>query len=225
MRSGTCTDRAVREEYSHLALKYDEHWSYYVRATLNETVKRLTLWDFDRVLDVGCGTAALFKMISAKHPTIEMVGVDLSAEMLGVARMKLIGRTSLSAARAGGLPFRSGSFDILISCNAFHFFRNPEECLAEFVRVLKPEGRLVITDWCDDFISCRVCDFFLRHTNRAHFRMYGRSELERLIRSAGFQNVQADCFKISWLWGLMTITANACTTQKIHLSQAARRTS
>ncbi len=210
MGSGTSTDRAVREEYSQLAPKYDEHWSYYVRATLNETAKRLTLRDSDRVLDVGCGTAALFEMISAKHPTLEMAGVDLCPEMLGVARKKLNGRASLFAARASRLPFRSGYFDIIVSCNAFHFFPNPEECLAEFVRVLRPEGSLVITDWCDDFISCRVCDFFLRHTNRAHFRMYGREELERLIRSAGFQNVQADRFKISWLWGLMTVTAHAC---------------
>ena len=105
------------------------------------------------------------------------------------------------------MPFRSNSFDIVISCNAFHFFRDPEECLFEFVRVLKPKGRLVITDWCDDYIACRMCDLFLRLTNHAHFKMYGRGELERLIRSAGFHDVHIDRYKINWLWGLMTAQA------------------
>jgi ubiquinone/menaquinone biosynthesis C-methylase UbiE len=207
MRPGIAGEQAIKEEYAHLAPTYDEHWSFYVHATLSETAKRLALRESDRVLDVGCGTAALFEIISPKYPTVQMLGADLSPEMLGVARKKLRGRASFLSARASELPFRSSSFDILVSCNAFHFFRDPEECLSEFARVLRPAGRLVITDWCDDFISCRVCDFFLCYTNRAHYRMYGRSELERLIRSSGFQNVQAESYKINWLWGLMTVHA------------------
>lgn len=207
MGSGANGDQAVLEEYASLAPAYDDRWSFYVWATLSETLKRMALRDSDRVLDVGCGTSSLFEMISAKYPSAGLVGVDLCAEMLGVARKKMNRHASHFAARANGLPFRSGSFDVVVSCNAFHYFHEPEECLAEFARVLRPGGRLIITDWCDDYISCRACDLFLRLTNRAHFKMYGCEELRRITQSAGFENVRIDSFKINWLWGLMTVQA------------------
>ena len=124
--------------------------------------------------------------------------------MLNVARKKLGGDIALLTTQAQHLPFRSEYFDVVVSCNAFHYWREPERCLSEIARVLKPQGNLVITDWCDDYLACRVCDFFLRIFNPAHFRTYGTRECERLLNSVGFRDVRVERYKISWLWGLMT---------------------
>jgi ubiquinone/menaquinone biosynthesis C-methylase UbiE len=155
-------------------------------------------------LDIGCGTASLFQAILAEYPSVELVGVDLSTEMLKVAHKKLGDQAVFLAAQAQSLPFPSKSFDVVVSCNAFHYWREPEECLSEIARVLKPNGRIVITDWCDDYVACRLCNFLLRIFSRTHFKTYGRVECGRLLRVTGFRNVQIERYKINWLWGLMT---------------------
>ncbi|MEE9275216.1 MAG: class I SAM-dependent methyltransferase, partial [bacterium] len=112
---------AVRREYARLAPVYDERWSFYIRATLEETAKRLALRANDKVLDVGCGTGALFQAIAPRRPSAEFVGADLSAEMLALARRKTGGRAAFLGAGANRLPFRARSFDTVVSCNAFHY--------------------------------------------------------------------------------------------------------
>lgn len=129
--------------------------------------------------------------------------------MLKIAQNKQIKDSALIASQAHCLPFRSKSFDIVVSCNAFHYLCKHEECLSDIARVLKPQGRNVITDWCDDYIACRVCDLFLRVFNRAHFKTYGRRACEHLLRNADYSNVQVERYKINWLWGLMTARARA----------------
>lgn len=197
-------EEPIERKYSHVAPDYDSRWSFYIQATIRETVKRLDLQDSDRLLDIGCGTASLFQAITSKYPSVELVGVDLSPAMLKVAYTKLGDQAVFLAAQAQSLPFRSNSFDIVVSCNAFHYWRGPEECLSEAARILKPNGIIVITDWCDDYIACRLCNFFLRIFSRAHFKTYGQREFEHLFRIAGFRNIQIERYKINWLWGLMT---------------------
>ena len=74
-------------------------------------------------------------------------------------------------------------------------------------RVLRPSGRAVITDWCDDYLACRVCDRFLRIMGRAHTGIYTSETCRILLADASFRNVEVRRYKISWLWGLMTATA------------------
>ncbi|MBU6392322.1 MAG: methyltransferase domain-containing protein, partial [Planctomycetes bacterium] len=119
----------------------------------------------------------------------------------------------LIAGQAQRLPFHAKSFDIVVSCNAFHYWRKPEACLLEIGRILKPDGKIIITDWCDDYIACRICDLFLRMFNRAHFKTYGQDACERFLRNAGYHHVKVERYKINWLWGLMTAKAQINLTQ------------
>ena len=199
---------AIRREYDRVASRYDRRWSNYIQATLGETLKRLDLQNSDRLLDIGCGTATLFQAIRVKYPSIGLVGVDISSEMLRVACKKPGHHAQFLAGKAQVLPLRSQSFDVVVSCNAFHYWRQPETCLNEIIRVLKPTGRVVITDWCDDYLSCRVCDLFLKIVDAAHFKTYRGRELEHLLRAANFRNIHVKKYKINWLWGLMTARAS-----------------
>lgn len=197
----------VLNEYDRLAPEYDRRWSFYVEATTRETMKRLELQPTGRLLDVGCGTGALLEAILSVSPGIKAVGLDLSPEMLNIARQKLCGRAELTQGYAELLPFAERSFDVVVSCSAFHFWRKPARALREILRVLVPGGRLVLTDWCDDYLACRLFDLFLRLTNKAHFKTYGTRECKAMLVSAGFTDVAIDRFKINWLWGLMTARA------------------
>ena len=90
-------------------------------------------------------------------------------------------------------------------------------------RVLKPSGRIVITDWCDDYLACRVCDVFLRALSRAHFRTYGSKECHGLLVEAGFAGVNVERYRINWVWGLMTATATKDGAQQRHAADGAAR--
>ena len=194
----------VVAEYARAAERYDEKWAFYVEATTRETMRRLPMTPAARVLDVGCGTGELLRRLRAKYPDAVLAGLDPVPEMLALAKDKLSGKEDLRIGYADALPWPGATFDAVISCNMFHYITHPIDALREMARVLRPGGVIVLTDWCDDYIACRVCNFYLRLTNRAFYKTYRRAECLDLLQQAGFSTVRLDRYKISWLWGLMT---------------------
>jgi len=196
----------VTTEYAKLASNYDSKWSVYIDATTEETVRRLPI-SIGATLDVGCGTGALLAQLIQRFPNATLTGVDASTEMLEHARSRLPDEVKLHACWAEELPFDDASFDTIVSCNMFHFIRRPEVALAEMMRVLRPAGTVVITDWCHDFLSCKLSDFYLRWFDRSHFRTYGESQCRELLAAVHARHVQVDRYKVTWLWGMMTAIA------------------
>ena len=197
----------VIAEYSAAARDYDEKWSFYVDSTARATLNRLQLRPDDRVLDVGCGTGELLSRIAAKYPGASLAGIDPVPEMLAVAKKKLSDKVDLRVGWADQLPWHEGSVDVVVSCNMFHYVTHPVAALREMQRVLRPGGQIVITDWCDDYLACRLCNLYLRMTSRAHYKTYREKECLTLLHQAGHRDAEIERYKISWLWGLMTARA------------------
>ena len=201
MKEQTPPDQdSIVAEYDRLSRVYDSRWSFYIEATTRETLRRLPLEPADQVLDVGCGTGALLHAVKHQHSGITLAGVDPVPGMLDVARGRLPEDVELREAWAERLPFEDGRFDAIVSCNMFHYIREPRAALAEMHRVLRPGGRLMITDWCDDYLTCRLCDYVLRRFNRAHYRTYRGAECARLLQETGQEGIHIDRYRISWLW-------------------------
>ena len=175
-------------EYAKAAESYDEKWAFYLEATTRETLRRLPMRPAARVLDVGCGTGELLRRLRAKYPDAMLAGLDPVAEMLTVAKDKLSGREDLRVGYADSLPWRAGAFDIVVSCNMFHYITHPIPALREMARVLRPGGSLILTDWCDDYLACRLCNLYLRLTNRAFYKTYRQAECLDLLQQAGFSD-------------------------------------
>ena len=208
----------VVKEYSGAAKDYDNKWSFYIEATTRETLKRLPIRANARVLDVGCGTGELLSKIAIAHPDAVLAGVDPVAAMLDVARGKLDRRAELHVGYANALLWPNESFDVLVSCNMFHYVTHPADALREMTRVLRPGGTLVITDWCDDYLPCRICNVYLRMTNRAYFKTYRQGECRKLLQGAGFASPNIERYKINWLWGLMTAVVTKKISRKVTLN-------
>jgi ubiquinone/menaquinone biosynthesis C-methylase UbiE len=200
------SDERLIAEYAAAAGEYDRKWKSYVDATIRETLARLDLRGDERVLDVGCGTGELLRQIGARYPGAKLAGIDPVAPMLEVARRKLPPGVDLRTGWANGLPWPDGSFDVVVSCNVFHYVTHPVPALSEMSRVLAPAGKIVITDWCDDYLACRLCSVYLRWTGAAFHKIYRAGECEDLFRDAGYAT-RIERYKISWLWGLMTASA------------------
>jgi ubiquinone/menaquinone biosynthesis C-methylase UbiE len=199
--------RSILAEYSKLAPVYDRRWSRYIEATIGNTLSRLPLAGHECILDVGCGTGVLLERLAKTHPAGLLVGIEPVPAMRDRAQSRLPAEIELREGWAEELPCDDAEFDVVVSCNMFHYVRQPERALSEMRRVLRPNGLLVLTDWCDDYWTCRVCDRWLRLFSRAYHRSYGSKQCARMLETAGFTVVSVDRYKISLLWGLMTGTA------------------
>lgn len=97
------------------------------------------------VLDFGCGTGDVARrLFELGH---RVTGADLSEAMIAVCRDRYSG-TALEFVRVAGvgpLPFAAASFDAVIASSVLEYVRELEPLLAEFRRVLRPGGRLVVT--------------------------------------------------------------------------------
>jgi ubiquinone/menaquinone biosynthesis C-methylase UbiE/DNA-binding transcriptional ArsR family regulator len=133
------------------------------------------------LLDIGTGTGRILQLMA---PRIGFgLGVDLSREMLTVARANL-DRTSLRncQVRQGDmyhLPLPDGSFDAATLHNVLRFADDPGAALAEAARVLRPGGRLVVVDFAPHRLE------FLREQH-AHRRLgFADAEMQGWFAVAG----------------------------------------
>ena len=212
MKKENASDRdAVLCEYARLAPEYDTRWSFYIRATSRETIARLSVQPSDNVLDIGCGTGAMLAQLAALFPDTLLYGVDASPEMLDVASQRLPSTVELKQGWAEELPYSDRKFDTVVSCSMLHHSRRPDAALTERLRVLRPNGTLVITDWCDDYLSCKLHDWYCKWRDRSHFRTYGVRQCRRLLEAAGARNVAIEKYRITWFWGLMTAISHKST--------------
>lgn len=112
----------------------------------------------DRVLDVACGTGDLsmaFARAAGKGGG-GVTGLDITDEMLDVARHKLhrlppplAEKISYAQGDAQHLPFADGSFDVVSIAFGIRNVQDPAKALAEFRRVLSPNGRLIILEFAE----------------------------------------------------------------------------
>lgn len=97
-----------------------------------------------RVLDAGCGSGPLAAALI--EGGADVVGFDLSPEMLEIARQRLGAEVDLRVADLGEpLPYPDDSFDDVIGSLVLHYLEDWTAPLAELHRVLKPGGRLILS--------------------------------------------------------------------------------
>jgi len=95
-----------------------------------------------RVLDVGCGTG--HHMASLREHGFEVAGVDGSPGMLDQARANNPG-AEIRQADVEDIPFDAGSFDFVLCIEVLRYLPDPEPCIREMARVLKPGGVCLAT--------------------------------------------------------------------------------
>ena len=97
------------------------------------------------LLDIGVGTGRGLESVLGK--VSKAYGIDFSGLMLKEAR-KLLGqnpKVALEQADAESLPFTNAAFDY-VTCmlNTYGNFENPDKCLEEMLRVVKPDGEVIL---------------------------------------------------------------------------------
>ena len=94
-----------------------------------------------RVLDLGCGTGIVARMLADR--SFSVTGLDHSLDSLRQLQLRSTG-IPLVSADAARLPFMQESFDAVVSLGAWRHFPDPEGVMADIKRTLKPGGIFLV---------------------------------------------------------------------------------
>ncbi|MFE6839913.1 class I SAM-dependent methyltransferase [Streptomyces sp. NPDC057705] len=105
----------------------------------------------DHVLDIGCGTGEITRDVARRADSGRVLGVDLSAAMLRVARQRAadegLHNADFVQADVQVHPFPAASFDVAVSRTGTMFFADPVAAFRNIGTALRPGGRLVQLVW------------------------------------------------------------------------------
>ncbi|MFI5666113.1 class I SAM-dependent methyltransferase [Streptomyces sp. NPDC051704] len=122
-----------------------------VRAYRADFLAAAGVAEADRVLDIGCGTGETTRDLAKRATGGRVLGVDLSAAMLRVARQRAAAEGLHNAefvqADAQVHPFPASAFDVAVSRSGTMFFADPVAAFRNIGGVLLPGGRLVQLVW------------------------------------------------------------------------------
>ncbi len=152
------TEKGAVKAFKAWAATYDKTVSKelerYAGITHQEVLDHLLqlaqLQNGDSVLDVGTGTGWLAIRCALKMEEGQIIGVDITSEMLAQAALNAekVGvreRVQFALASAMSLPYPDNEFDVMLTSLALHH-TTVSHSLDELVRVLKPGGRIAIAD-------------------------------------------------------------------------------
>ena len=136
---------AAADTYDHPALSF---WSRYG----SRTIARLALVPGARVLDACCGSgASALPAAEAVGPTGSVLGVDLAANLLALARAKaelrILRNLELQTGDMLALDLKSASFDAVVCVFGIFFVPDMPGAVRELWRLVRPGGRLAVTTW------------------------------------------------------------------------------
>ena len=135
----------VIQFYTKISKTYDlMNYMVYSERLARKIIGLACIREGDTVLDLACGTGWLSKRLANRKAKVH--GVDPTPFMLAKARKKTNGSLSLGIAEA--LPYHNESFDAIVCNMAFSHF-DCRKAAGEICRVLKPNGRFVVTDVVD----------------------------------------------------------------------------
>lgn len=222
-RSLPTFERDVRRMFTHIAHGYE--WFDHVASLGSDLLWRpRALWDLDRfrrsgplrrVLDIGCGTGELARLVTRHYAGARVVGADFTRAMLETALASTTTRPEerrLDFARATALrlPFADGTFDLVTNAFVARNLSDLPAAFREVRRVLRPGGvflTLEITEPDSVLVNRLFHAYFdrvvpwlgsavgsagpYRYLPDSLRTLPGRSSFERLLGSSGFPRVVA----------------------------------
>lgn len=132
------------------------------------------------MVDFGCGTGRLSAWLSARGAIVD--GVDVTLEMIEVARRRDLPRVTFTVIGDHGIPFPSDSFDLAVSAYVLQYYLGEPHVAAEIARVLRPKGIFATVEQVTE------SDIGRGGPLEAYLGMF---------EAAGFATIEADVIRVS----------------------------
>ena len=173
----------TREYFDQVASQWDEmRRQFFGEGVSRAAIDAARIGPGMLVADIGTGTGFLAER--ALDAGARVVGVDISAAMLAEVRARLADRPF--EARSGdtaALPLGAGEVDAALGNMVLHHTEDPPAAILEMARILKPGGRLVITD--ADIHTHE----WLRTEQHDRWLGFDRGDIRRWFQAAGLEDV------------------------------------
>jgi ubiquinone/menaquinone biosynthesis C-methylase UbiE len=144
------------------------------------------------LIDLGAGTGYLSIEIAKRVPELKVCGIDLSKEMVKIARRHAegVGNVRFEIGNAADLPFEDASIDYIVSTGSLHHWKNPARIFDECYRVLKSGKEAWIYDGCPDIPGDEADRLKKEYgpiryrilVNLCHFHGFSKQEYDGKIR-------------------------------------------
>ncbi|HXX36703.1 MAG TPA: methyltransferase domain-containing protein [bacterium] len=157
------------------------------------------------LLDVGCGLGLVLETLAERDPGLALAGLDISPEMIRIAKERLGTRADLRLGDAEALPWEDHRFDYVVCVDSFHHYPHAIRALAEMHRVLKRGGRLTIADPTAPPILRQLANAVNPLLHRGDVRMYDQRETVRMLEAQRFERIR---WSRAGIWGFV-VTALA----------------
>lgn len=161
----------------------------HARGQYKYVLNELQQLDFQKILDVGCGTGEILKSIKERYSFVQLYGLDISEEMLKQANDKLKGTATLILGDAENITLETNSFDLILCTDSFHHYPNPQQAISEFYRVLKHGKFLLIADYWKPFPIRQIMNLFISYSNEGDVKIYSKKEIIEFLKQGGFQEI------------------------------------
>ncbi|MCX6807362.1 MAG: methyltransferase domain-containing protein [Patescibacteria group bacterium] len=183
--------------YAKQAWSDHVHWGYWEKpdsqkinresfsaatvALSQKIIAKAAIQDGYKILDVGCGFGGTIRMLNEKHHYCELIGLNIDGEQLAVAKKLTKSRNhntiKFVQADACDLHFEKEYFDVIITIESiFHFF-DRKRFLQEASRVLKPKGKLVLSDFVPILCASKILNRIENTFNLAG-KAYGKLNID-----------------------------------------------
>ncbi len=171
------------EEYAQLFRLGETHWWFIGTRDILFSVAQRDMTRGGPILDVGCGSGLLMKRFADAG---QVFGIDSSSEAL--VHCRSLGFSRTCQADAGTLPFKSGTFNLVIAADMLEHCENDELVLEELQRVTAAGGTFLVS------VPAYGALWSAHDLALHHKRRYTRNGLARKIKAAGFSVDRASYF-------------------------------
>ena len=169
-------------------------------ANIERHLRYLPVLPDNRVLDVGCGSGSMSRLLARSFPRAEVVGVDLREQYLDFARSlanaENIQNLIFRSADVFALPFADESFDVVWTKYLLQWLKEPKRALKELKRVTRPGGAVVSCDFAgfaiEHYPVTPEFDRQVRHVMTSLVDCDIGRKVAPLMISLGFRNVHVE---------------------------------